>query len=178
LAAPVRLGDLGFSLLPRRGWRSLVLAAGLGLAFGLWMAMADHYLFAGAVPAVQRITLAQNALSERLIYYARGAVLDELEYRLIALTAIAWGLASLAKRPAPAAVRAAILLTALVAYPLGNWAYFQSLDPTAMTVARELALHGGAGVLWGWLYWRHGWLSGLTGHVAAHLSLQPLLGVL
>ena len=140
--------------------------------------MADHYLFAGAVPAVQRIVVEQNTLAERLLYYGRGAVLDELEFRLMALTVIAWGLASLSQRTGPKLHWAAILLTALVAYPLGNWAYFQSLDPTAMTVARELALHGTAGVLWGWLYWRHSWLSGLTGHVAAHLSLQPLLGVL
>lgn len=122
--------------------------------------------------------LAQNSLGERLLFFARGALLDELEYRLIALTAIAWGLANAAKRPMPAASWAAIVLTALVVYPLGNWAYFSGLDPNAMTFLREVALHGGAGVLWGWLYWRHGWLSGLTGHVSAHLALQPLLGVL
>ena len=174
----VRLGDLCFRLLPRNGWRSLALALGLGLAFGAYMALADHFVFASAVPAVQRILLAQNSLSERLAFFARGALLDELEYRLIALTALAWGLASLAKRPAPAAIWAAIVLTALVVYPLGNWSYFRALDPTVMSLLRELALHGGAGVLWGWLYWRHGWLSGLAGHIAAHLSLQPLLGAL
>jgi hypothetical protein len=178
LAGAVRLGDLGFALLPQRGWRSLALAAGLGLAFGAYMALADHFVFAGSIPAVQRIMLAENPVSERLQFFARGALLDELEYRLIALTAIAWALANLMRRPAPAAQWAAILIAAFVAYPLGNWNYFRVLDPTAMTLLREVALHGGAGVLWGWLYWRHGWLSGLTGHVAAHLSLQPLLGVM
>jgi hypothetical protein len=178
LAAAVRLGDLGFTLLPRRGWRSLGLAAVLGLGFGAYMALADHVLFAGAVPAVQRIALAQEPLAARLLFHARGALLDEIAYRLIALTALAWALASLVKRRAPGVHWAAIVLTALVVYPLGNMAYFRSLDPTAITVLRELALHGGAGVLWGWLYWRHGWLSGLTGHIAAHLSLQPLLGLL
>ena len=178
MAAEARLGYLGFALLPRSGWRSLELAAGLGLAFGAFMAVADHFVFAGDIPAVQRVMLDQNPLAGRLLFFVRGALLDELEYRLIALTAIAWGLARLAKRRVPGTSWAAILLTALVVYPLGNWSYFRDLDPTAMTLLREVALHGGAGVLWGWLYWRHGWLSGLTGHVAAHLSLQPLLGAL
>ncbi len=178
MAAAVRLSDLGFALLPRNGWRSLALAAGLGLAFGAYMAVADLTVFSGTIPPVQRAMLAPNSLAERLLFFTRGALLDELEYRLIALTAIAWGLARLAKRSVRAATWAAILLTALIVYPLGNWAYFRGLDPTAMTVLREVALHGGAGVLWGWLYWRHGWVSALTGHVAAHLSLQPLLGAL
>ena len=178
MAGAVRLGDLGFALLPRRGWRSLALALGLGLVFGAYMALADSTVVASAVPASQHTMLAQNTLGERLLFFARGALVDEVAYRLIAMTALAWALASLSKRPAPAAIWAAIIVTALVIYPLGNWAYFRWLDPTAMTLARELALHGTAGVLWGWLYWRHGWLSGLTGHVAAHLTLQPLLVVL
>jgi hypothetical protein len=178
LAAPVRLGDLGFGLLPRHGWRSLTLAAGLGLAFGAYMALADHTVFAGAVPEVQRLTLAHNPLPERLLFFTRGALLDELDYRLVALTAIAWGLASLARGTGSKLHWAAIALTALIVYPLGNWNYFRALDPLAMTILREVALHGAAGVLWGWLYWRHGWLSGLTGHVCAHLALQPLLGAL
>lgn len=165
-------------MLPRRGWRSLGLAAALGLGFGVYMALADHVFFAGAVPAVQRIALAQEPLAARLLLHARGALLDEIAYRLIALTALAWALASLVKWRVPGVHWAAIVLTALMVYPLGNMAYFRALDPGALTVLRELALHGGAGVVWGWLYWRHGWLSGLTGHIAAHLSLQPLLGLL
>jgi hypothetical protein len=181
VAAPVRLVDLGFSLLPRWGWRSLALAAGLGLGFGGYMALADHTLFAGTIPEVQRITLEKSALPARLLFNARGALVDELTYRLIALTAIAWTLANLARDHPLVATGvdwAAIVLTALVIYPLGNWNYFRVLDPSAMTLLREVALHGAAGVLWGWLYWRHGWLSGLTGHLCAHLSLQPLLSVM
>ena len=63
----------------------------------------------------------------------------------------------------------------LVLYPLGTWGYFGTLDWSGETVARELLLHGGQGVLCGWLYWRHGWLAGVTGHICAQLALQPLL---
>jgi hypothetical protein len=31
------------------------------------------------------------------------------------------------------------------------------------------------GSVWGWLYWRHGWLAGVAGHSATHLVMDPLL---
>ncbi len=171
-------GALGFGILPRQGLRSLAIALIAGLAFGLWMALADAALFAGAVPDVQRLMVAQMSTSERIMWFARGALVDEMIFRLIALTALAWCLALMSGLRGGALAWPAILLTALVVYPLGSWAYLSALEPGALTALRELALHGAAGVLWGWLYWRHGWLSGVTGHIAAHLSLQPLLTLL
>lgn len=175
MPAAIRLGALDYHLLPRQGWRSLALAIALGVGFGAYMAIADRTVFAAAIPEAQRATLAANGLAARLAFYARGAVIDEIAYRLIAMTALTWGLAWLSGRAGRTVHWAAIALTALVIYPLGNWPYFLALDPSGLTLARELALHGAAGLLWGWLYWRHGWLSGLAGHVGAHLALQPLL---
>ena len=57
LRAAVRLGELGFRLLPRDGWRSLALAAAMGLAFGAYMALADSFVFPSIVPEVQRALL-------------------------------------------------------------------------------------------------------------------------
>jgi hypothetical protein len=173
----LRPRELGFVLTLRHGLRSLVLAAVLGLSFGLWMAIADAWLFASAVPRVQHEMLASVPTLSRIALFARGALFDEVEFRLIALTGLAWLIARTTGWRDGRAVWSAILLVALVLYPLGTWGYFGALDWSGLTVTRELLLHGGAGVLWGWLYWRHGWLAGVTGHVAAHLSLQPLLGV-
>ena len=171
-------GELGFGILPRQGLRSLAIALIAGLAFGLWMVLADAAVFAGVVPDVQRLMVAQMSTSERIMWFARGALVDEVIFRLIALTALAWCLALMTRLRGRALAWPVILLTALVVYPLGSWAYFSALEPGALTVLRELALHGAAGVLWGWLYWRHGWVSAVTGHIAAHLSLQPLLTLL
>ncbi len=167
--------DLGFGILPRQGLRSLTLALGAGLAFGAYMALADSTLFAGVVPEVQRQMVAQMPTGDRIAFFARGALLDEVFYRLLGLTAIVWCLARVTLWRGGRLVWPAILLVAFVLYPVGNWAYFAALEPTALTALREVALHGAAGVLWGWLYWRHGWLSAVTGHVSAHLALQPLL---
>lgn len=34
------------------------------------------------------------------------------------------------------------------------------------------------GCVWGWLYWRHGWLTALAGHCCCHLLLDPALYLL
>jgi len=31
------------------------------------------------------------------------------------------------------------------------------------------------GCVWGWLYWRHGWLAAVAGHVLTHPVLDPVL---
>jgi hypothetical protein len=64
-----------------------------------------------------------------------------------------------------------------VAYPAFHLDYLQTLTPSALTVLREVMLHG-AGILWGYLYWRYGLVAAITGHISAHLSLEPLLSVL
>lgn len=171
----LRPRELGFFLTFRHGTRSLRLAALAGLVFGLWMAVADTWLFASVVPPVQHELLATTSTSSRIWQFAGGAFFDEIEFRLIALTGLAWLIARSTGWRDARAVWPAILAVALVLYPLGTWGYFGTLDWSGMTVARELLLHCGAGVLWGWLYWRHGWLAGVTGHISAHLALQPLL---
>lgn len=33
------------------------------------------------------------------------------------------------------------------------------------------------GCVWGWLFWRHGWLSALAAHSAVHILLDPMLRI-
>ena len=176
-SALLRPRELGLFLTFRHGTRSFRIAVIAGLAFGVWMAIADTWLFAGVVPRVQHEMLASMPAFSRIWHFATGSLSDEIWFRLIALTGIAWLIARGTGWRDGRAVWPAILLVAMVLYPLGTWGYFRALDWSGMTVAREVLLHGAAGTLWGWLYWRHGWLAGVTGHVCAHLALQPLLTV-
>lgn len=169
--------DTGFSLYPRQGARSLVIGLGAGLAFGGWMALADSIFFASVVPPSQHVVLASTTPLERIAGFARGALGDEIALRLITMTALVWLLMAVTKRRGSGVYWAAIGPTAFVAWPLWASGYVTSLDWSALTVLREVALHGAAGTLWGWLCWRHGWLAGLTGHIGAHLALQPLLAL-
>ena len=109
----LRPRELGFALTLRHGLRSLMLALGAGLAFGLWMAMADTWLFAAAVPPVQHAMLVNVPVLSRIALFARGALFDELWFRLIALTGLAWLIARSTGLRGARAVWPAILLVAL-----------------------------------------------------------------
>ncbi|MCW1403487.1 hypothetical protein OKA06_14630 [Novosphingobium sp. MW5] len=178
MASLPAFSDIDFSLLPRRSLRSLGIAVGAGLAFGAWMALADASIFASVVPQVQHDMVAEAGPLARIAWFARGALFDEVQLRLIALPLVTWLLMALTKRRGDWVHWLAVLLTAFVAYPLVAHAYFAGLDWSVLAALREVTLHAAAGVLWGWLCWRHGWVAGLLGHIAAHVSLQPLLSVL
>lgn len=153
--------ETGFVWGLRHGGRSFALAIGAGLAFGLWMVAADRWLFPEIVPAAQQALFAGPDYPTIAWLVLR----DEVLLRALALPLLLW-----------AGVRGllAVLLTALVAWPLLNLGYTANLDWSALVMARELTLHVAAGCLWGWLCWRHGWLAGLSGHLAAYGPLLPL----
>jgi hypothetical protein len=161
-------------VLPYGGNYPLIVALGSGLAFGAYMALADATMFRSIVPSSQTAFVAGSSALLRIAYFAPQALLDELEFRLIAMSALAWLLTALLGLR-PLAYWIAILVTALVIYPISQHTYLATLAPSFLTIAREILLHGGAGILWGWLYWRHGLVASMVGHVSAHLALQPLL---
>jgi len=170
------LDSLGLSLTLRHGWSSLAVALAAGLAFGCWMALADTTFLRSAVPEVQHWMVAHLSAIQRIALGLRGALFDETVLRLLVLTVLV-RLARIGGLSGWRSFWPAILATALLAWPLTVLPYLSDLDWTAATAVREVALHGAAGTLWGWLYCRHGWLAGLAGHWAAHLVLQPLLGI-
>jgi hypothetical protein len=173
-----RLADLGLGIVPRNFTSSMALAIAVGLLFGTYMALADRFLFSTVVPEFQISFVKASSAPQRLVFYAQVVVFEEIAYRLLVLTTLVWAAVALSGTIRPWCYWVAILTTALVLYPLGHLAYLASLPPTTLSVAREIALHGSAGILWGYLYWRYGLLASIGGHVAAHLSLQPLLSIL
>lgn len=165
-------GRTGFAFGFRHGWRSLGIACAAGLGFGAAMGLSELTVFAGTGPSSQHALL--NPPDWPLI--AALVLADELLLRLIGLTALAWLLARFTALRDRAVHWTAILLTALVLWPLSARGYLLGLDWTVTVALREVLLHGGAGVLWGWLCWRHGWLAGLAGHLSAYVPLALLLG--
>jgi hypothetical protein len=168
---------LGLRILPHGGAHPLGVAFGAGLLFGVYMALADALLFRSVIPASQAAMVSGLSVLERIAYLAPLAVMDELAFRLIVMSALVWILTVMAG-PRAWCFWVAILCTALVVYPALHQAYLSTLVPTPLTVAREIMLHGGAGILWGFLYWYHGLVSAIAGHIGAHISLQPLVTLL
>lgn len=162
----------GFAFGLRFGLRSLGVALAAGLALGLWIAVADTWLFAAAVPASQHDLFEATPLAARLLTIALLVVRDEVVLRLFVLGGLVW---LFGRRAGAAGQWLAILLTALIAWPLLSRGYVASLDLSTLTIVREIILHGAAGILWGWLCLRHGWLAGLAGHFSAYFAMVPLL---
>src|SRR6266446_260315 len=168
---------LGLRILPHGGTRPLSLAIGVGLAFGVYMAMADALLFRSVIPAAQAALVSGFSALNRIAYFTPLAVLEEVESRLVLMSALVWILTVLAG-PRAWCFWAAIMVTAMLFYPALHVAYLSALAPTPLTVVREIMLHSGAGIVWGYLYWRHGLVAAIAGHISAHISLQPLLSLL
>lgn len=170
--APVRLADLHLTIGVRHGARSALQALAVGIGVGLAMLAADAVLFQAYVPAAQRDAFAGVSYAARLGWFIPRALLDEAVLRLAALWPLLWLVARLRGRADAVGAWLAIALVAVVVYPLYAHAYFAGLAWSPGTAARELLLHGGAGIAWGALNWRHGWSAGALGHCAAHLVLQ------
>jgi Type II CAAX prenyl endopeptidase Rce1-like len=153
-----------------------------GLAFGAYMAVADEFVFRAVVPQWQIVMIKETTAIQRITLLAPLALLDEIAFRLLFMSALVWllTLGTDLYDPAGAGRRArfwvAIIAVATIYVPL-HPAYLTSLGPlTTMVAVREAALHTAAGVLWGYLYWRYGFLAAAAGHISAHVTLQPLLG--
>jgi Type II CAAX prenyl endopeptidase Rce1-like len=173
---------LGLKILPQRGVGSIAIAVVFGLAFGAYLASADAFIFRAFIPAWQTEMVTGTSSVRRIAFFAPLAVLDEIEFRLLLMSTLVWLLTCRSRFSGPASseqhfrVWTAIIAVAAVYLPL-HPSYVASLGPLSpVVVAREFALHISAGILWGYLYWRYGLVSAIAGHVAAHVTLQPMLG--
>lgn len=171
------IASAGISIRPQEGARSLAMAAMLGLAWGLAMILADVTIFHDAVPKLYTSVLVSRTTIERLTNSAVGVTLEEVLYRGLAFIALVAVLRRFASPEARWPYWLAIASVAMVIYPLFHQGYLAGLEDGALPILREFALHGTAGMAWGWLCWRHGWISGLTGHLVAHLAIDPLLAL-
>jgi membrane protease YdiL (CAAX protease family) len=105
-----------------------------------------------------------------------GGITEELIMRLFLLSSIAWLLAKVLKTPS-GAPRSGVFWLAIVIvailFGLGHLPITAALTPlTSLLVVRALVLNGVAGIVFGYLYWRHGLESAMLGHMSAHLVMQ------
>ncbi|TGT72895.1 CPBP family intramembrane metalloprotease [bacterium M00.F.Ca.ET.159.01.1.1] len=168
--------SLGFRIVPHTV-AALGIATAAGATFACYMAAADFLVFRDVIPASMTSQLAHASALQRIAIFTPLAVIEDIVFRLLLLSIVAWALVSIAGKH-DWCYWAAILASALIFYPIAHYSYLSGLQPSFATVIREIMLHGGAGVLWGLLYWRYGLLAAMCGHVAAHIVLEPLMGLL
>lgn len=101
----------------------------------------------------------------RTLWACLGAMREEVLYRLAVQTVLAALPALLRRRSGPRWMIAAIALAQLL-----NVGLLATIMPPYGLVRFWLV-----GCIWGWLYWKHGFVSALAGHAASHLLIDPLL---
>ncbi|HZP20211.1 MAG TPA: CPBP family glutamic-type intramembrane protease [Bauldia sp.] len=142
-------------------------------AFGVAAAvlMIDGYVFRASLPPWYATMLRTASTVDRLAYYLPRAVLEETIYRLLAVSAIAAGLlwGGLSET-------AAWWLAIGVAQAI-NVAVSLPPPPDVLTLLYDGLRFFAPGLVWGWLYWRHGFVAAVSAHCAAHLLLQPALSL-
>lgn len=157
--------------------RALAPALALGAAVAVVVAVLDGTLFRAAAQTLQAGAASSPAPWQGLLASLYGGVVEELQLRLGVMTLLVWLGATLTRqaRPGPATLWTANVLTAVL-FGLGHLPATAALVPlTGALVLRAVVLNGLPGLLYGWLYMRHGWLAAAGAHLATDVVLHGLL---
>ena len=153
-----------------RAWkRSLVLAVATGLAIPPAILLLDRLLFASVSMQRVRAFVAQP-LAAKLQIVAVAGIAEELVFRVIASTLVAWIVYLLTKRQT-----AAIWTGIVVAAVLFGLAHIANLADVPHPYLRAITLNGIAGLALGWLYWRRGLEWAVLAHTIADTTMYLLL---
>ena len=106
-----------------------------------------------------------SPLIPRLPVLSLIAAIDEFKYRLLLMTVLVALQKLVFGKLSVASFVAAIVISQFV-----NVGSLVLADPVYAALR-----YWAVGCVWGWLYWRHGWLAAVTGHAASQLLLGPLL---
>ena len=140
-----------------------------GILFSL-----DYWTFGAAFPEIREstaATLTPIVIAASVLY---GGIVEELMLRFFMMSIIAfllWKLFARKAQTAPTAVIIAANIIAAVLFAAGHLPatamFFGSLTP--LLLLRCFLLNGGFGLLFGWLYRRHGIQYAMVSHAVFHI---------
>lgn len=154
----------GLRLVPQDKQASLRDGAIAVLAVTAFIVALDVWLFRSHLPQ-KYVDFYTSPLVPRMFVVCAFALGEELKYRLVLMTALVV-LASAARIRLTASWFWAIIALSQLAN-----VYALVLDDPLYATLRYWAV----GSVWGWLYWKRGWITAAAGHGVSHLLLDPLL---
>lgn len=146
---------------PARAIRATVVAI---IAVSAFVIVLDAAVFREALKP-DYVAHATAPLWPRTPLACLGSAMEELIFRLAAMTALIAMPGLIGKKPGPA-----WFVFTIVAAQFMNVGELVLADPLLASLRYWLV-----GCVWGWLYWRHGFVSALFGHGLCHLLLDPAL---
>lgn len=153
-----------------KAWKpSLGMAVATGFLLPPIILLADRLLFAGISMERVRAFVAQP-LTTKLQIVATAGIVEELVFRVVISTLVAWIVWLVTKRQT-AAIWTGIVVAA-VAFGL---AHVANLANVPHPYLRAITLNGIAGLALGWLYWRRGLEWAVLAHLIADATMYLLL---
>jgi Type II CAAX prenyl endopeptidase Rce1-like len=169
-------GKAGLRTAPYGLKRPVVAAVAIALALAVGLVVVDTTAPRSILLPDYLDALRATPQLVRLQYYGVRAFGEDVAYRLFLMSFLAFAGASLLRRDRgsiPARLYwAAIVASSIIDVGLNCWPYV-SLTPAiwSYTLVRLVL----PGVLWGYLYWRHGFVTATAAHLATHMFYQPLM---
>ncbi len=150
---------------------TLALSAAGGIVFSL-----DHWVFGSMIEGVQSGNIASLTLSGLIASVLYGGIIEEVMLRLFFMSLIAFIIRKLfcrkhSRESIPTAVFVSANIIAALAFAAGHLpatlVIFGELTP--LLLLRCFLLNGGFGLLFGWLYRKHGIAYAMMGHALFHI---------
>jgi hypothetical protein len=171
----------GLDIAPTGFRHPVQVAVLIGAALAVYLLLIDGLVFRSALPSNYRTLIVTVDLPVRLLYFMLRSFNEGIIYQLFAGSTLVW-LIGLAWRQgdgriAPGAYWAGLILAHLLNLCINLFAVAES-PMTLLALTYDLLRFGAPGILWAYLYRRHGLTTTLVAHAATHVFLQPLLAVI
>jgi hypothetical protein len=101
---------------------------------------------------------------------------ENIIYRLTVMSVLAWIIGFVWRGDGGRPAAGAFVLAAVIAQVI-NISINVSEASSCMMLVYDVLRYIVPGVLWGYLYWRHGFATAEIASVGTHPFLQPLLGI-
>lgn len=138
-----------------------------------YILLLDGVLFRGHLPPAYVSFFGGPDLPLRIVAMAVKAVGEEVAFRLILMTGIV-SIGGLIWRK-DWKTHPAVFVVAILLVQMADVLPQTPTPATATAFTYDVLRFYLPGLVWGWLYWRHGFLAGLIAHPLTHVVLQPLL---
>ena len=169
---------VGLQVGPAAGRRSLFIPLAAAVAVAVGCAGAD-WLFRPVLHTGYAQFMIGVPLAVRMALYMMRAFNENILYRLFLGSVLALALGRLWRKADGRPADGAIWTAFAVSQAVNVWFNVTSLAPvTALAVTHDALRYFAPGMVWSWLYRRHGFQANEIASTSVHLFFQPLAGLL
>jgi hypothetical protein len=133
----------------------------------------------GDAAAALNLQTGQPAAWKGFLASFYGSIVEEIQLRLFVMSLLVWLGRFINKTSEGKPTRVIFWIAnvlAAVLFGLGHLPTVSMLVPlTSLVIARTVILNGIGGIVFGWLYWKHGLESAMISHFTADILLHVLL---